>query len=209
MSLEPVDWSVVVAARWNRAILTPAGIRQRIFGINDDVPLEVMIPIDLLAPPQVALNDMVVIADWHRLVIRPRKLDFKSLCGAMSLAQNAVNSLPETPFEAVGINIAYKIEEVEPLESALKVDVDEKFGDAQLVIEGRECVRNVEWRSGKVNVRVSDTEQFKGIQLNIEIKSSEIDSIRNWLQLSEHEIQEISRKIIVDCYSFDEEEIPK
>jgi hypothetical protein len=207
MSLEPVDWSVVVAARWNRAILTPAGIRQRIFGISDEeFPLEVMIPIDLLAPPQVTLNEMVVIANWNRLVVRPKKLDFESLCGAMSLALNAVNSLPETPFEAVGINIAYKIDDSEPLESALKVGVDEKFGDAQLVINGRESIRILEWRTGKINVRVSNTEQLKSIQLNIEIKSSEIESIRKWLQLQETDIREISRKIIVDCYAFDEDE---
>jgi len=71
MALNPEDWSVVTVARWNRAILTPAGIRQRLFKREEAGPVEVLVPIDLLAPPQVKLDNMTVVANWDRLTVLP------------------------------------------------------------------------------------------------------------------------------------------
>ena len=71
--LNPVDWSVVVAGRWNRAILTPAGIVQRVFKESPDIPMVIEVPIDMLAPPKIGLNDVSVVADWSRLVISADK----------------------------------------------------------------------------------------------------------------------------------------
>jgi hypothetical protein len=53
MELEPFDWNVVIAAYWNRAILTPNGIAKRLFKIPEGTAMEVEVPVDLLEPPQV------------------------------------------------------------------------------------------------------------------------------------------------------------
>ena len=60
--------------------------------------MEVLVPIDLLAPPQVKLDNMSVIANWDRLTVMPDDAycSFEQLDRARELSVNALESLPES-----------------------------------------------------------------------------------------------------------------
>jgi hypothetical protein len=53
MALSPERWSVVIIGRWNRAILTPAGIAKRVFGEPETKLMDVEVPLDGLSPYRV------------------------------------------------------------------------------------------------------------------------------------------------------------
>ena len=40
MTVEALDWNVVVAGFWNPAILTPSGIARRLFGLPEETPAD-------------------------------------------------------------------------------------------------------------------------------------------------------------------------
>jgi len=129
--LIPADWSVVVVGRWNRAILTPAGIGKRVLGVDAGTPLEVMVAIDAIAPPLVKHDKMTVVADSDRLTIQLAVCAFDELVRACSLARNALKQLPETPLAAVGFNVRYIASDFcEALDAVLKSDLDDRASDA-------------------------------------------------------------------------------
>jgi len=208
MSLEPADWSIVVAARWNRAILTPAGIRDKVFKISDeDKPLEVQIPIDLLAPPKVMIDGTSVVANWDKLSIRPVRPTFDDLCEARKLAVNAVEALPETPWGAVGYNILFQADQ-DSQDSVIRVldsCLDANLGDEQLKIAGRELSRALDWKGGEINLQLSETVAFNGVKLNIQKRTSEKSEILQWLQIPKCDLEALTRQILVNCLKFEDD----
>ncbi|MBN2373783.1 hypothetical protein JXL19_08350 [bacterium] len=86
MGLNPYDWNVVVAGYWNRAILTPAGIARRLFGLEPNIPVMIEVPIDGLAPYRVTHEDLTVTAVMGRLTIYANTPSFKILDSARAIA---------------------------------------------------------------------------------------------------------------------------
>ena len=202
MALKPREWSVVTAGRWNRAILTPAGIQQRIFKREDGGAIEVLVPIDLLAPPRVKLENMTVEANWNRLIVQPDLCSFEQLNHARQLCVNALDSLPVTPLGAVGYNIVYRSDEpVQVLRNVLGSELDGAFIDAGYSFDGRTVVRVIPWKEGANNFSIEDNaeESEYTVRLNFERKSVERDHHLDWLRISITDVKEQVHKILTEC----------
>ena len=211
MTLKPTDWSVVTAARWNRAILTPAGIRERVFGLGDGT-VEVLVPIDLLAPPQVRLEGITVVANWDRLIVQPNPghCSFSELDRARRLSTNALESLPETPLNAVGVNVVYSSDgPVEQLREALRSDLDERFFDSNYSFNGRTISRIVPWKDGAINLSIEENadQDIYTVKFNFERKSVERAHHLEWLEIPILEVQDQVTQILVTCLQIPEETI--
>ncbi len=198
MPLAPKEWSVVVVGRWNRAILTPAGIGKRVFQIPEGTPLEVMIAIDAIAPPLVKHDKMVVVAASDRLTVQPEICNFDELMKACTLASNAVKSLPETPLLAVGFNIKYTTERYfEPIDRVLISELDDLASDAHYDIVERQVHRAYKWGKGKINFVAALTDDgARTVALNFELHSDSHSNHLDWLGHAPNAIQSEVEKII-------------
>ena len=118
------NWDIVLLGLWNRAILTPAGIAQRVFGLQEPgtavvgadstkienaFPLEIQFAIDWNFPPRVAYEGVVVSVFGDRIIFGPKSSKHDSLNIALGYAQNILKSLPETPVSAIGVNLRTSI----------------------------------------------------------------------------------------------------
>lgn len=208
MSLKPHDWSVIIAGRWNRAILTPQGIATRLFKLPAETPVEVEVPLDALGPYRVSHNRITVTAGWQHLVIEPRDQTYERLAEAMKIGQFAIEDLPETPLSAVGINIRYRSEEsIEVLEGIIGHSWDEAISDNSFVIQNRTTARTLRWKDGVINLTVNGDDSGVQLLMNIERRSSASVEHLNWLRLPTEEIQGVVRRILVDTIHLSAEEI--
>ena len=198
MPLTPKEWSVVVVGRWNRAILTPAGIGKRIFKLPEGTPMEVMIAIDAIAPPLVKHDKMVVVAASDRLTIQPEICSFDELMKACDLASSAVKSLPETPLLAVGFNIKYTTEGYfEPVDRVLVSELDDLASDAHYGILERQVHRAFKWGEGKINFVAALTDDgARTVALNFELHSDSSQEHIDWLGHAPNAIKIEVQKII-------------
>ena len=198
MTLAPKEWSVVVVGRWNRAILTPAGIGKRVFQLPEGTPLEVMIAIDAIAPPLVKHDKMVVVAASDRLTVQPEICSFDELARACTLASAAVRSLPETPLIAAGFNIKYTTQGYfEAIDLALASELDDRASDVQYKIVERQVHRAYEWENGKINVVAALTDDgVRSIALNFDLRSDSHPNHLEWLGYAAPAIRMEVQKVI-------------
>jgi hypothetical protein len=202
MAVTAKDWSVVIVGRWNKAILTPAGIARRLFCLEKDIPVEVLIPLDMIATPQVRYDKLVVVARNDRLIIQPEEFTYSSLARAMEIGVHALQSLPETPLSAVGINVKWSA----PLATETLQDVTKKTGfdnllsESNFVISGRSIARTLDWRGGRITVAISEEygEPFE-ILLNFELRSSDSQQQIDWLSANVQDIEEQVTLILYQC----------
>jgi hypothetical protein len=209
MPLTPKEWSVVVVGRWNRAILTPAGIGKRVFKLPEGTPMEVMIAIDAIAPPLVKHDKMVVVAASDRLTIQPEICSFDELMKACTLASSAVTSLPETPLLAVGFNLKYTTKGYfEPIDRVLVSELDDLASDAQYSILERQVHRAYKWDKGKINFVTALTEDdARTVSLNFELNSDSSQDHIDWLGHAPAEIKIQVQKIIGSVLQVPEEDV--
>lgn len=186
MQLEPFDWSVVVIGRWNRAILTPAGIGQRLFRVDEGTPLEVLIAIDALGPPLVKHDGLTVVAGSDRLIVQPDALNRDGVAKSCEIARNAISSLPETPLSAVGINLKYRCEDYfEPIDNAFTTEIDTRATELGLNRIESQLQQSYNFASGRVNVIVAIGEDGKrSLAFNFEWQTNKKDDHLNWLATS-------------------------
>lgn len=187
MGLKPVNWSVVIVGRWNRAILTPAGIATRIFHTTVEQELGVLVPLDGVSPFVVRdpNGDVSVMTDESRLFIRVENPLYDCLQKAMSYGLNAMESLPETPVSAVGFNVNYQCDDLSPeLARLIVADVDKLLSksDLKVINRARAVTRLFEFRSGQLGLTLTanaDTFQVLG---NFHRASTALADLKEWLQ---------------------------
>jgi hypothetical protein len=211
MPLIAQDWSVVILGRWNRAILTPSGIARRIFQLEEEIPVEVFVAIDALAPPQVRHERMIVVAASDRLIIYPEDQTFPRLAQAMELGRRGLDSLPETPLAAVGINVKYKCEE--PLDVLQAItrshDWDNRLAENDLIIANRGISRALSWNGGTVSLMIAEEADASfDIQFNFERRSTALADHREWLAIGVEIIEQQVRRILENCIQLQPGDIP-
>lgn len=186
MQLEPFDWSVVVIGRWNRAILTPAGIGQRLFKVEEGTPLEVLIAIDALGPPLVKHDGLTVVVGSDRLIVQPDVLNRDGVAKSCEIARNAISSLPETPLSAVGVNLKYRCEDYfEPIDNAFTTDIDVRATELGLVRIESLLQQSYNFESGRVNVIIGIGEDGnRSLAFNFELQTNKKDDHLSWLATS-------------------------
>ncbi len=211
MSLSPVDWSVVVVVvgRWNRSILTPAGIGKRLFGLAEGTPLEVMLAIDAIAPPRVSHEGIVVVAGEDRLIVQTEVCSFSELERARDLAKRALDDLPQTPVSGVGVNVKCKTEvPIDAVTDVIGSPWDDQLSDQDYTIRGRAISRSLLWNDGTINLTVSmNGEGEQLIQFNFDFQSPDVKGQCKWLSTPIAEIQSEVNKLLTKTMSLCQEDI--
>ena len=195
MTLEAFDWSVAVIAYWNRAILTPAGIARRLFGLAQDTPVVVEVSMDGLAPFRVRHEGLTVSAEIGRLVIHVDEPKYEGLDRAKALAAKAVDGLPETPLTAAGFNVRARIDDPpKELLAAIECGVDALLSDAQFTIKSRALRRTLPWGEGDLNLNIQEEDDFR-VELNFHRQSAKRHELVGWLNSPISEVAETVSKV--------------
>ena len=185
MVIRPTDWSVVIAGRWNRAILTPAGIAKRLFNISESSQILVAVPLDGLSPYQVRHqgHDIVAMTDENRLIILATRNTYENMAHAMGAGVNALEALPETPVTAAGYNISFHSEEsAPPLAALLAAPVDDVVAELGKSVEGRSITRSLAYEGGTLNITFAGDKTGFKLQCNFNKDSKDIKDLISWLK---------------------------
>jgi len=199
MPLKPTDWSVVIVGRWNRAILTPAGVAKRVFNLDDVKQVEVLVPLDGVSPYFVRHPHRKVVArtDETRLQITLEQFDYETLAYAMSCGVNAMASLPETPFSAAGFNVNYQCEGIAPAEARLlTADADKLLSQVELKIVARAVSRSFVFGEGKLNLTLASEENSFRLLSNFHRASTARPDLDNWLKTPVEDVHRVMDRIL-------------
>jgi hypothetical protein len=208
MPIIPQQWSVVIIGAWNRAILTPSGIATRLFLLPVGTAVQVLVPLDAVAPYQVRHNDITVVASSDRLLVHPEASTYEGLASAMEVVRRALDDLPRTPMSAAGYNLRFKSEgPVEVLTRLLTHSCDDEFSDAQYFIQERELGRTLRHGNGRIKVSVTQEEDLSfSLLLNFDMQTSDVAHIRQWVNEHPDTIRQHTERILFQCLGLNRED---
>lgn len=187
---QPFNWDVVIVGFWNRAILTPNGIANRLFKLPKGSGIEVLVPVNSLEPSQVKHNEIFVRVEKRQLIIGTDKPSYEELIKVMKTGCNALQDLPETPVFAAGFNVRFKIDDYPEFEEITQSSIDTQISDAGYEIVSRGLTRKIRRQGGILNLRVRKDEKDEIItELNFHRDSNNITDLINWLSISEIELR--------------------
>lgn len=198
MAVSPTDWNVVVAGFWNPAILTPAGIAKRLFGLPEGTPILVEVPMDQLLPYRVKHEGVTITAEMGRLTIVTDTPNFNSLQSAMAIAARAIHELPETPFSAAGFNVRYKLDDApDQLLTSTTPPIDGTISDAGFAIESRSIKRSLTFNAGILNLEIQSLKNSE-VRIEFNFHRQERDKARliEWLTTPIDEVKATVGKIM-------------
>lgn len=183
MATLPFEWNIVIVGSWNEAILTPDGIRKRLYQLPEGTPVDIQVALDRPAPHRVSHGGLTVTPSSSALVVSVDVCDLESMKRACALAINALHSLPETPLSAAGINLRYRIEELPGgLLDLIETPIDESFSDSDYEIKKRRIQRSLGFQPGVINVEVSQEQTTEAkLLLNFHLDSQNPHDLENWL----------------------------
>ena len=195
--------------RWNPALFTPAGIRSRVFNLSEQTPIEVLVSLDDIGPTKVRYEDIVVWADQNRLAVELEICDFAKLQKAIALVVNVIQALPETPVNAVGINVRYESDPGDERVSVLlSGKPDDLLSDMGYEITGRQSVRTLNMPTGRITFAVEALPDDKwDVLLNFEMRSKSVADLAAWLEATCPEVEKHVRKLLPSVVEFQEEEL--
>lgn len=192
MALRSAEWDVVIVGRWNRAILTPFGIRKHLFKFEEATQVRVLVPLDGLSPYLVGhpTQHIVVMTDEGRLRVQVEKPDYEALGHAMTAGMNALAALPETPVSAAGFNVNFSAKEATPQMAALLVSKS----DSVLVTAGHKPVArtvgiSLEHGAGRLNITMTGEGGGFGLSFNFHRGSEDAKELAKWLQTPVDQIE--------------------
>jgi hypothetical protein len=208
MPLQPEDWNVVVAGRWNPALFTPAAVSQRIFGLPDATPVEVFVSVDDIVPPRVRYNGITVSASPASMIVGVERSTYAELDRARQTATDAIAALPHTPVSAAGFNIRYRADGLPvPIAGRFSADLDRRFSDLDFEIVGRQFHRLLTFRSGRLLVRVTSSPDEKPeVLLNFTRSSKSEGDLREWLAVPSEEIQRAVSRVLREALELREDD---
>lgn len=197
MAIEAVDWSVVVVGAWNLAILTPDGIRKRLFNLPEGSAVDIEVAIDRPGAFRVRHDGVVVEPTPIALTITGEANDLESLGNACQVAMKALKGLPETPVSAVGINCKYQVPEMpNAVIDLLECGLDDVLSDGSHSIIGKSLRRAIACQDGVLNFEIAQGEDSSGIVgFNFHLGSLDVNSLTNWLAKS-HEFCDITNTML-------------
>ena len=205
MNLHPNDWNVVIIGYWNLAILSPAGIANRLFHVAEDTPIEVLVALDGVAPIQAKYEGITVIPDDKRLVVGPVVATAQNMERAKKISAEALKALPQTPVHAVGVNFRYvgsTIDADDEFLKLLKHDSDDSLSDAEFQIVARSHSRSIRWKEGVLNISLTtDDENTCKVLFNFELKSTDVNALISWLAQPVEEFLSVVKTLISDYLS--------
>ena len=194
MSIEPFDWNIVIVGRWNRAILTPGRIAEKIFGLDPTKGVFVDVPLDGLSPYRVKApqQEIMIVTENNQLIIQLLKLDFETLEKGLNAGIRVLEWLPETPLSAAGFNIRFKTTEpIKELTELLGSPVDSKLGNIGYTqISKRTITRSVDYEKGLLNLTIAQDNEDFILLLNFHRGSNVNNDLKEWLHIPVSKIME-------------------
>lgn len=209
MNIEPFDWSVVIIGYWNRAILTPNGIANRLFKLEKGAGIEVFIPVDLVDSPLVKHDGITVKVEDRQLIVGTEDPGYVALEKAMKIGQTALTGLPETPVLAAGFNIRYKTADLGVgLDELTRSDLDDRLSDAGYQIVYRGLIRRLHVKKGALEKGVVTLSTHKDdgrarIELNFHRDSKNVQELVEWLRIQVSDVKDAVDQILLTLSSTD------
>lgn len=183
MPAQADNWNVIINGAWNLAILTPDGIRKRLFNLPEGTPIQLEVAIDRPGSFRAVHESLIVVPSSLQLEVTMQTSDFQSLDKASQIGQLALINLPETPVSAAGINIRYSLTPVpDELIDLLKTPIDDIYSDGGFTIGDSTTRRSLDLQPGVVNVEIiQDREGLGSVLFNFHHASNSPDELREWL----------------------------
>lgn len=184
MAATPTNWNINLLGAWNLAILTPDGVRTRLFELDPSTPLELQIAFDQPGTFRIAHDGITVLPQSGKLEISPQICETEELTKAARLAKKALESLPETPLAAAGVNIRFLLEDApDSFIDRIYSPIDEVYSDAGYNIESSLIRRALSREPGCINVAVrTDREDVYMAEFNFHLSSDSVDQLGEWLE---------------------------
>ena len=198
MPFKPTEWSVVLVGNWNPAILTPVGIAQRLFGLPTGQPIEVLIPLDQIAPFRVLVGDLVVTASMDRLEITAKEPTYECLEHARKVGIRALDELPVTPVSAAGYNLRFASDKPEADALGLfECGIDAAISDEGFVISERAIRRSLAFGEGQINLSIEyKTDGACAILCNFHLGSRAPEQLKVWLSKPISEVEDKAESLL-------------
>lgn len=181
---EPTTWNVVIIGAWNIAILTPDGIRKRLFNLPETTALEVEVSVDRPGPYRVIHDGLIVAPSSRQLEVSVQSPTRASLEKAITVARRALDALPHTPVFAAGVNIRYRYADTPgDLLDLVRAPIDDALSDADFTIQGSVAKRSLSLGKGLINVEVATSGGGNegSLLLNFHCDSTETAELTEWL----------------------------
>jgi hypothetical protein len=198
MTVTPYTWNIILAGSWNRAILTPNWIRSKLFVLAENTPITIEVEVDTFGYIRAIHDKAAVLPRRDFLELLTLVPDLASMQVAANYAARALDSLPETPVRAAGVNFRYKIEDcaVQAFELT-KAKLDNEISDLAFTIGSRKIARELALDAGGVinfNVELMENEEVH-LVVNFHLDSNIPTDIKNWISRTE-EFESISMKLL-------------
>lgn len=187
---QPFDWGVVIVGSWNVAILTPKWVSASLFGLRDDIPVQVQVAFDRVAPVRILHDGIVVEPASDKLSVLPTEHTAAQLEKAGKIGQEALTQLPRTPVIAAGVNVRYRVAPLpDQLLKAFESTFDDSLTDAGERISRRGIRRGLSIDGGIINLDVY-TEGDDGAQLLVNFHcEGKHDELSRWLGRSQEFVE--------------------
>lgn len=192
MDLEPVNWSVVVRGAWNRAILTPQWVARNVFGLPENTPIQIEVPMDMHAPWRLKHNGVALVAGSPLLEAVAESPEYQTLDRARKYCLQAIRELPKTPFAAVGVNIRFAATETpEGVAHLVAARLDDVLADADCRIQSYYTRRTVDFRDGVINLEIGIGEGGQlDVVFNFHRASNDQGELESWLEIPMDELRQ-------------------
>jgi hypothetical protein len=150
-------WSLVIAGRWNTAILSPDWLAREVFKQEG---IKIVYPVLGGTPPIFEAADMRIVVSNDRIVFFPLKDSDELLSRIETAGRHVLTTLPHTPISAFGQNFSYMVEgsqkqfeEVLIFSDATRLGEQGKIGEIALVrtIDLGKCRLNLKIVSGQAS----------------------------------------------------------
>tara|TARA_R110000744_G_C19340090_1_gene559370 strand:+ start:217 stop:849 length:633 start_codon:yes stop_codon:yes gene_type:complete len=205
MPIETSTWNIVIIGGWNRAILTPQGVAQRLFKVEAGTPVDVEVALDSINTLRVNHDSIKVIAKSGSLELIADDATFDCMDRAKKIASNALESLPATPVAGAGIN--FRFVDTEPpgdLLTKVECPLDTAVADQQFEISNRRYARSLVFNGGILNIDLSvlSTGECE-ILLNFHKESHSTSVLKEWVDQSIEPLKQAVDKIIKSAFAIE------
>lgn len=159
-----------------------------------------MIDLGRMSGYKVAYQGISIGLEYDKLTIEvdPGQNNYESLAKALKLARKTLDSLPQTPISAAGINVHFVEDgKDETLNRALDGGWKVRLEAAGYTAKGLAIVRTVGFMEGSANLTISQIKDDDiQVFVNFERHSEDLPEIRKWVNIPVEDIQKIVDQLL-------------
>ena len=201
-------WNILLAGFWNRLIFTPDWVIPHFFPGEQEIETHVaLLPI---LPIIYKTHGVSLEVSSTRLVLRPPvPFTDEGLLRIEKMARIALDSLPETPVQAVGINFAYEDNHPAPHLLAMFNDVDDvELGQLGWEIGERRLARRLSRRDDVLNLSAVLKENAVTFEFNfyIEVGAPASQAINRFAARKILDLRDAATELLSHTYNVEVED---